>query len=153
VRDFNNASVGASMRRCEHVVQVDVGEDKPRQIASGLRQYYTQEQMTGRRIIAVCNLKPRPMAGFESQGMVLCAGTADRSVVEFIDPPAGAVVGERILIDGFADDPAHPEEIVNPAKKDNPWVPFATVRTIFASCLYRCLLLLVVVAGATHKWR
>lgn len=47
--------------------EVDIGEAAPRTIASGLRQYYTQEQMQGRRIIVVANLKPRVMVGFESQ--------------------------------------------------------------------------------------
>ena len=72
--------------------EVDIGEDKPRMVASGLRQYYSQEAMTGRRIVVVANLKPRTMVGFESQGMVLCASNDDRSVVEFVEPPAGARV-------------------------------------------------------------
>merc|ERR1711865_459054 len=37
--------------------EIDVGEDKPRQIASGLRAHYSQEEMTNRRILVVCNLK------------------------------------------------------------------------------------------------
>ena len=75
--------------------EVDIGEATPRRIASGLRHYYDEAGMTNRRIVVVANLKPRPMAGFESQGMVLCASNADRTVVEFIEPPAGAKV--RIL--------------------------------------------------------
>lgn len=107
--------------------EVDVGEEKPRMIASGLRQYYTQEQMTGRTICVVCNLKPRPMVGFESQGMVLCAANADRSVVEFIDPPSNAKIGERLTLPGvIPDDAPFPvPEIVNPAKKNNPWTAIA----------------------------
>ena len=101
-----------------------MGEPAPRRIASGLRAHYTAEQMQGRSIVVVCNLKPRTMVGFESQGMVLCAASADRSVVEFVDPPAGAAPGDRILIDGFADG-APVAEVVNPASKKNPWVPFA----------------------------
>ena len=72
--------------------EIDIGEEKPRLVASGLRAYYSQEGMTGRRIIVVANLKPRTMVGFESQGMVLCASNEDRSVVEFIDPPQDAKV-------------------------------------------------------------
>lgn len=107
--------------------EIDVGEAKPRQVASGLRAFYSQEQMTGRRVLVVCNLKPRPMAGFESQGMVLCAGNADRSVVEFVDPPAGARVGERLTLDGLIPDDAQAAvpEVVNPAKKGNPWTNVA----------------------------
>jgi methionine--tRNA ligase beta chain len=105
--------------------EVDVGEAAPRRIASGLRAYYSQEAMLGRRIVVVCNLKPRAMVGFTSEGMVLCASNADRSVVEFVDPPAGAAPGDRILIDGHADSAAPVPEVINPSAKKNPWVPFA----------------------------
>lgn len=107
--------------------EVDVGEGAPRLIASGLRQYYTQEQMAGRTIVVVCNLKPRSMVGFESQGMVLCASSPDRSVVEFVDPPPGACVGERVTLPGLIPDgaPFPVPEVVNPAKKNNPWAAFA----------------------------
>jgi len=49
--------------------EIDVGDASgPRTVASGLRAHYTQEQMTGRKVIVVCNLKPRTMGGFESKG-------------------------------------------------------------------------------------
>ena len=48
-------------------------EDEPRQIASGLRAYYSEEEMLGQRLVTVCNLKPRKLMGFPSHGMVLCA--------------------------------------------------------------------------------
>jgi len=99
--------------------EIDCGEGAPRQIASGLREHYTLEQMQGRRILVVTNLKPRPMKGFVSHGMVLCAKTEDGKV-EFADPPAGAKVGERILVGDLT--VGEPDEQVNPAKKNNPWV-------------------------------
>ena len=37
--------------------EIDVGEDEPRRICSGLRQFYTLEQMQGRKILVICNLK------------------------------------------------------------------------------------------------
>ena len=81
-----------------YVEQIDVGEDKTRQIVSGLRLHYTLEQMRGRRILVVCNMKRAKLAGVESLGMVLCAKSDDGSVVEFVDPPAGASVGERVFV-------------------------------------------------------
>ena len=45
------------------------------------------------------------MQGFESQGMVLCAKSADGAKVEFVAPPAGAAPGERVLLEGVADAP------------------------------------------------
>ncbi len=53
--------------------QIDVGEEKPRTIVSGIAKYYTPEDMVGRQVIVVTNLKPAKLRGIESQGMVLCA--------------------------------------------------------------------------------
>jgi methionyl-tRNA synthetase len=69
-----------------------------RQVASGLRQHYTLEQMTGRRVLLVCNLKTAKLAGFESCGMVLAAKSEDGSRVELVDPPEGAELGERVYL-------------------------------------------------------
>jgi methionine--tRNA ligase beta chain len=81
--------------------RIDVGEEEPREIASGLRAYYgTAEEMTGRKVLVVCNLKPAKLAGFASSGMVLCASSADRSTVAFVEPPEGSEPGERVLCEG-----------------------------------------------------
>eukprot|EP01038_Epipyxis_sp_PR26KG_P013755 gene13755-18448_t len=88
--------------------EIDVGEDAPRQIASGLVPYYTLEQMQGRRLIVVCNLKPRNLVGFKSHGMVLCAKKTNADgvdVVEFVDPPADAKPGDRIFGEGLSGEP------------------------------------------------
>lgn len=82
--------------------EIEMGEDAPRQIASGLRDYYTLEEMQGRRLIVVCNLKKASLMGFSSSGMVLCAKSADGKV-EFVTPPVDAPVGERIMLEGVSD--------------------------------------------------
>ena len=56
---------------------VDVGEEKPRQILAGIAQYYSPEQLVGRKIAVVVNLKPRKLRGHESQGMLLAASAGD----------------------------------------------------------------------------
>jgi tRNA-binding EMAP/Myf-like protein len=104
--------------------EIDVGEAAPRMIASGLRAFYSAEQMLGRRVIVVCNLKPRTMRGFASCGMVLCANNDARSVVEFVDPPADAPVGARLTGAGLVPDGAPwpvPGDPINAAKEGNPW--------------------------------
>jgi methionine--tRNA ligase beta chain len=53
--------------------EIDVGEEEPRQIASGLREHYTLEQMLNRKVLVVCNLKSAKIVGFASSGMVLAA--------------------------------------------------------------------------------
>ena len=47
--------------------------DETRTILSGIAKYYTPEEMVGKRVIVVTNLKPRMMCGYESSGMILCA--------------------------------------------------------------------------------
>lgn len=47
--------------------EIDLNEGSIRTIASGLRNFYTAEQMQGRKVLVLANLKERPMAGFKSQ--------------------------------------------------------------------------------------
>merc|ERR1719181_1225680 len=54
--------------------------------------------MQNRKILVVCNLKPRKMQGFESQAMVLCAKTVDGEKVEFVEVPEGAKPGDKLTI-------------------------------------------------------
>lgn len=48
----------------------------------------------------MCNLKAAKLAGFASNGMVLCASSEDRSTVAFVEPPEGSAPGERVLCEG-----------------------------------------------------
>lgn len=56
-------------------------------------------QMQNRMAILMCNLKPAKMRGVVSQAMVMCASSPDK--VEILDPPSGAVPGDRITFQGF----------------------------------------------------
>ena len=60
------------------LLSVDVGEEKPRQILAGIAQYYEPEQLVGRKIAVVANLKPRKLRGYESQGMLLAASVGEQ---------------------------------------------------------------------------
>ncbi|KAJ1425179.1 hypothetical protein B484DRAFT_305398, partial [Ochromonadaceae sp. CCMP2298] len=91
--------------------EVDMGGGEVRNIASGLRAFYTAEQLQGRKVLVLANLKERPMAGFKSQGMVLCAVNFDHTVIKLVEPPAGAEVGERVSFPGFVDEPATPAQM------------------------------------------
>ena len=59
------------------LLTVDIGEEKSRQILAGIAQYYEPEQLLGRKIAVVANLKPRKLRGYESQGMLLAASVGD----------------------------------------------------------------------------
>ena len=93
--------------------EIDLGTET-RQIASGLRPFYKTEDLQDRHVLVLCNLKKRNLVGFPSHGMVLCASNADHTAVEFVVPPEGSKVGERVVFEGFAGEP-EPENKV--AKK------------------------------------
>ena len=95
-----------------YVEQVDVGEEKPRTVISGLVKFIPLEEMQNRRAILLCNLKPSKMRGILSEAMVMCASTPDK--VEILTPPANAKPGDRVLVDGFE---SRPDAQLNPKKK------------------------------------
>jgi len=76
------------------LLSVDIGEEKPRQLLAGIAEHYTPEEMIGRKIAVVANLKPRKMRGHDSQGMLLAAtvGEDDKPVLATFneDVPNGA---------------------------------------------------------------
>jgi glutamyl-tRNA synthetase len=80
--------------------EIDVGEGEPRLIASGLRPYMSAENLDGRLVLVLCNLKERKLAGFPSHGMVLCASNEDHTEVKLVSVPVEAKVGERVTIPG-----------------------------------------------------
>ena len=52
---------------------LDCGEGQPRQILSGIHEYYEPEQLVGKTVVACTNLAPRKMMGLESNGMLISA--------------------------------------------------------------------------------
>ncbi len=57
---------------------VDVGEESPRQILSGIREYFEDPQsLVGKQCPFLINLEPRIIRGFESQGMILAASSEE----------------------------------------------------------------------------
>lgn len=76
-------------------LQVDIGTEK-RQILAGIKPYYKKEELVGKQIICIVNLEPRKMKGLESQGMLLAAGTDDKSTVVLISPEKKTQSGLKI---------------------------------------------------------
>jgi len=81
--------------------EVDCGEAEVRSIASGIRAFYTAEEFVGKRVMVLANLKARAIAGFKSEGMVLCACNEDHSKVAILEPPADAAPGAKVEYKGF----------------------------------------------------
>lgn len=57
--------------------QVKFGENNVKQIVSGIKGFYSPEEMVGKRVVAIVNLKPCKLAGVVSEGMLLCAEDAE----------------------------------------------------------------------------
>ena len=85
IDDFAKAELRVGrIERCEAVKgskkllcsQVRIGQEV-RQIVSGIHKFYEPEEMVGKTVAVVCNLKPARLAGVLSEGMLLCAEDAD----------------------------------------------------------------------------
>ena len=88
---------------------VDVGEGEPRTIGAALRQAYP-DGLAGKKVIVLANTKPRNLAGFKSQGMLVCATLGDTTKLIEVD----AAPGTRALFNGLpAADPATPNQMNN----------------------------------------
>jgi methionine--tRNA ligase beta chain len=97
-----------------YVEKVDCGEAEPRTIVSGLVKYVAAEELVGRSVVVLCNLKPRAMRGVTSYGMLLCASNADHTAVDPLAAPEGAEIGELVTFTGHR---AAPVEAGNRATK------------------------------------
>lgn len=98
-----------------YVEKIDLGEEQPRTIVSGLVNYVPIEEMQDRMVLVLCNLKAAKMRGIESQGMVLCASQDEPKAVEPLQPPANAKPGERVIVENYQD--GEPDAVLNPKKK------------------------------------
>ncbi|OBT56571.1 hypothetical protein VE04_03071 [Pseudogymnoascus sp. 24MN13] len=93
-----------------------------RTVCSGLNGLVPLDELLGRYVVVVCNLKPVKMRGVKSCAMVLAAsprlkeGEVDNHAgpVELVTPPAGSKAGERVWFEGWT---GEPEGILNPKKK------------------------------------
>lgn len=100
--------------------EIDLGSEK-RQVASGLRDHYSLEEMQDRKVLVVCNLKAAKLHEFVSEGMVLAA-KGDDGQVELIRPPDDAVIGERVFVEGLEGEAVSSTQV----KKKKIWEGVAT---------------------------
>jgi len=74
--------------------QVKIGNEV-RQILSGIKSAYSPEEMVGKKVMVITNLKPAKLAGMESQGMILCAEAPDGTLALMTpekDVPSGSEI-------------------------------------------------------------
>eukprot|EP00270_Netrium_digitus_P014749 TRINITY_DN5083_c0_g1_i1.p1 TRINITY_DN5083_c0_g1~~TRINITY_DN5083_c0_g1_i1.p1 ORF type:complete len:277 (-),score=71.00 TRINITY_DN5083_c0_g1_i1:280-1110(-) len=87
------------------ICKVEVQPGDERQVVAGLQKHIVVDELRGRKVCTVCNLKPAKLAGQASEAMILAGDhmTADGMVeVKLLQPPDDANVGERVLLDGVA---------------------------------------------------
>ena len=80
-----------------YMSKVNMG-DYQRTILSGLRKFVPLEGMKG-KVIVFCNLKPRPLAGHMSEGMIVCAEDASQTVVELLRPNSEAPLNSLVTLE------------------------------------------------------
>lgn len=95
IEDFAKVELkSAEIKACEPVkkakkllkLTLDDGSGIDRTIASGIAKWYTPDELVGKKVIVVSNLKPATLCGVESQGMILAADAGDDAVkVVFLD--------------------------------------------------------------------
>lgn len=95
-----------------YVEEIDVGENKPRTVVSGLVKYIPLEEMQNRLVVVLCNLKPAKMRGVTSEAMVMCASTPEK--VEILVPPSDSVPGDRVVCKDYI---GEPDSVLPPKKK------------------------------------
>jgi methionyl-tRNA synthetase len=91
-----------------YIINLNLGKEK-RQIVAGLRPYFKKEELIGRKIIIVYNLKPAKLRGIESKGMLLaCAKGKELNLLSVKDARPGEIVSagprkpnKEITIDDF----------------------------------------------------
>lgn len=66
-------------------MQVDLGEEHPRQILAGVRKWYSPSDFVNKQVVVVVNLKPRTIMELQSQGMMLAADSANGPVFLTVD--------------------------------------------------------------------
>lgn len=76
-------------------LMLDFGEEKPRQILSGIKAWYKPEDLVGKKMLFVVNLAPREMMGLESQGMLMAVDGVDGAPV-FLVPEKEVLNGSRV---------------------------------------------------------
>ena len=103
IEDFEKIDLRVvKVKECEPVkgakkllkLKVDLGGEE-RQVISGISKYYKPEDLIGKNVVLVANLKPVKLRGELSQGMILAAATDDDNILSVVDPgelPSGSIV-------------------------------------------------------------
>ena len=76
-------------------LQISLGSEE-RQIVAGIAQHYTPEELIGKKIVVVANLKPATIRGVESNGMLLAATDPETGKLTIVSPERDVAAGSTI---------------------------------------------------------
>jgi methionyl-tRNA synthetase len=76
------------------LLQVDIGEESPRQVVAGIKEWYSAEDLVGTQACVVANLKPAKLMGLKSEGMLLAA--KDENGLSLLRPESPKHVGTKV---------------------------------------------------------
>jgi len=76
------------------LVKLDAGDGEPRQVVAGIAEFWKPEDLVGRQVVVVANLKPRKLRGVESQGMILAVKR--EGGLELLAPSAQVTPGSAV---------------------------------------------------------
>lgn len=76
-------------------LEISIGEEV-RTICAGIKQFYNHDDLKGKKIIVLTNLKPRKLRGIESQGMLLAASNKEHTKISLISPDQDMEPGDIV---------------------------------------------------------
>ena len=76
-------------------LEIGLGNEA-RTICAGIKKFYSLDELKGKKIIVLTNLKPRKIRGIESQGMLLAASNEDHTTLSLISPDKDIEVGSLV---------------------------------------------------------
>ena len=100
LEEFQNVDLRIGLvKSCERIkesrhlykLMVDCGEEKERQILTGIMQFYTADDLINRKIVVLTNIKVRKIMGIESQGMLLAADLNNEPFLLEVDEKRGEI--------------------------------------------------------------
>jgi methionyl-tRNA synthetase len=77
-------------------LSIEIGEAEPRQLVAGIAEYYTVEELPGKKIVVVANLQPATIRGVQSQGMLLAATNSDGKAILLTPENPNTEAGSKV---------------------------------------------------------
>lgn len=86
-----------------YLTKIDIGGEFL-SIVAGLAKYIPSDELIGKNVVVLCNLKPSKLRGHLSEGMIMCAKNGD--TMEVLEPPTNATPGDLVYCESYERTPA-----------------------------------------------